>query len=155
MTTEQQAFDIVVALHRLLRTLRHAVRNNSLQPSQVLVLSQLVAYGPMRVGELAARVPCSQPTATVAVTSLESTGYVRREADPADGRAIRVDATDEGRAVLISLAQGEARELTARLSTLDQDELEILDRLAPLLTKLATPTESLSPDARSGLATGA
>ncbi|MFD1050312.1 MarR family transcriptional regulator, partial [Kibdelosporangium lantanae] len=76
MTTEQQAFDIVIALHRLLRTLRHAVRNNSLQPTQVIVLSQLVTYGPMRVGELASRVPCSQPTATVAVTSLESTGHV-------------------------------------------------------------------------------
>lgn len=155
MTTEQQAFDIVVGLHRLLRTLRHAVRDDCLQPSQVLVLSQLVAYGPMRVGELAIRVPCSQPTATVAVTSLESTGYVRREPDPADGRAIRVVATDEGREILISLAQGEARELMARLSTLDQEELAILDRLAPLLAKLSTPTESLSSDARSGLATGA
>ncbi|TCO57006.1 MarR family winged helix-turn-helix transcriptional regulator [Actinocrispum wychmicini] len=154
MTSEQQAFDIVIALHRLLRTLRHAVRNTSLQPTQVLVLSQLVGYGPMRVGELAARVPCSQPTATVAVTSLESTGYVRREPDPADGRAIRVVATDEGREVLISLAQGEARELVARLDLLDPADLADLDRLAPLLTKLATPMESLTRDARARLTTG-
>jgi DNA-binding MarR family transcriptional regulator len=141
MTTEQQAFDIVVALHRLLRTLRHAVRSNSLQPTQVLVLSQLVSYGPMRVGELAARVPCSQPTATVAVSSLESSGYARREPDPADGRAIRVVATDVGRELLLSLAHGEAEELLARLELLDPGEQEDMDRIAILLNKLATPRD--------------
>jgi len=141
MTTEQQAFDIVIALHRLLRTLRHAVRNNSLQPTQVIVLSQLVTYGPMRVGELATRVPCSQPTATVAVTSLESTGHVRREPDPADGRAIRVVATDEGREVLMSLARGEAEELVARMAALDPEDLACLDQIAGLMNKLATPRD--------------
>jgi DNA-binding MarR family transcriptional regulator len=141
MTTEQQAFDMVVALHRLLRTLRHAVRNSSLQPTQVLVLSQLVAYGPMRVGELAVRVPCSQPTATVAVTSLESTGYVRREPDPADGRAIRVVATDEGREILLFLVHGEAEELVARMNLLDPDEQELVHRATVLLNKLANPRD--------------
>jgi DNA-binding MarR family transcriptional regulator len=153
MTTEQQAFDLVVALHRLLRTLRHAVRDGSLQPTQVLVLTQLVSYGPLRVGELAARVPCSQPTATVAVTSLESAGYVRREPDPADGRAIRVVITDEGREVLLSLAHNQAEELMARMSLLDAEEQEHLDRMAVLLNKLATrrdPTPSPgSPVTRS------
>ncbi len=55
-TTEQQAFEMVVALHRLVRSLRHAVREDSLQPTQTLVLTQLVSTGPMRVGELAAGV---------------------------------------------------------------------------------------------------
>jgi DNA-binding MarR family transcriptional regulator len=137
MTTEQQAFDIVVALHRLLRTLRHAVKNNSLQPTQVLVLSQLLTYGPMRVGELATRVPCSQPTATVAVSSLESTGYVRREPDPADGRAIRVVATDAGREVILSLARNEAEELVTRLGQLDPGEQAVVGQLAGVLNKLA------------------
>ncbi|MEV4318392.1 MarR family winged helix-turn-helix transcriptional regulator [Actinocrispum sp. NPDC049592] len=139
MTTEQQAFDIVVALHRLLRTLRHAVKNTSLQPTQVLVLSQLLTSGPMRVGELAARVPCSQPTATVAVSSLESAGYVRREPDPADGRAIRVVATDTGRELILSLAHNEAEELAGRLRRLEPAELAILEQLPGLLNKLAQP----------------
>jgi DNA-binding MarR family transcriptional regulator len=152
MTTEQQAFDLVVALHRLLRTLRHAVRNNSLQPTQILVLSQLVGYGPMRVGELATRVPCSQPTATVAVSSLESTGYVRREPDPADGRAIRVVVTEQGRELLLSFAHNEAEELATRLDLLDPPEREDLGRLAILLNKLAEPKDSLSRDAGAGLA---
>ncbi len=140
MTTEQQAFDIVVALHRLLRTLRHAVKNTSLQPTQVLVLSQLLTTGPMRVGELAARVPCSQPTATVAVSSLESAGYVRREPDPADGRAIRVVATDAGRELILSLAHNEAEELAGRLRRLSPAELELLEQLPGLLNKLAQPS---------------
>ncbi|MBP2323700.1 DNA-binding MarR family transcriptional regulator [Kibdelosporangium banguiense] len=139
MTTEQQAFDIVVALHRLLRSLRHAVRDsNSLQPTQILVLTQLVSAGPMRIGELALRVPCSQPTATVAVTGLEAVGYVRREPDPADGRAIRVVVTDAGRETLLSLAHGEAEELVTRISQLDPADQEQLQHIAPILNKLAT-----------------
>jgi DNA-binding MarR family transcriptional regulator len=137
MTTEQQAFDMVVALHRLLRSLRHAVRDNSLQPTQILVLTQLISAGPLRVGELATRVPCSQPTATVAVSSLEAAGYVRREPDPADGRAISVVLTDAGRETLLSLAHGEAEELTARLAQLDPADQEQLVHVAPLLNKLA------------------
>jgi DNA-binding MarR family transcriptional regulator len=142
MTTEQQAFDIVVALHRLLRSLRHAVRdNNSLQPTQILVLTQLISTGPMRVGELATRVPCSQPTATVAVSSLEQAGYVRREPDPADGRASIVVVTDAGRETLLSLAHGEAEDLAERLAQLDPADQEQLVHIAPLLNKLATPRD--------------
>ncbi len=141
MTTEQQAFDLVVALHRLLRSLRHAVRDNSLQPTQTLVLIQLIGAGPMRVGELATRVPCSQPTATVAVSSLEKAGHVRREPDPADGRASIVVITDSGRETLLSLAHGEAEELAVRLAQLDPADQEQLVHIAPLLNKLATPRE--------------
>lgn len=136
-TTEQQAFEMVVALHRLVRSLRHAVREDSLQPTQTLVLTQLVSTGPMRVGELAAGVPCSQPTATVAVASLEAAGYVRRESDPADGRAIRVVITEAGRDLLLSLAHGEARELADRLNRLHLADPELLQQTVTLLDKLS------------------
>nr|WP_225953966.1 MarR family transcriptional regulator [Kibdelosporangium phytohabitans] len=124
-----------------MRTLRHAVRDNSLQPTQALVLAQLVNHGPMRVGELAPRVPCSQPTATVAVAGLESAGYVRRVPDPADGRAIQVVVTDEGQDVLYSLAHGEAKELALRMNDLGATDQEQLHRTTELLTKLATPRD--------------
>ncbi|MCE7007794.1 MarR family transcriptional regulator [Kibdelosporangium philippinense] len=137
MTTDQQAFAMVVALHRLMRSLRRVVRNEALQPTQIIVLTQLVGNGPMRVGELAAGVPCSQPTATVAVASLESAGYVRREHDPADGRAIRVVITDKGRELLLSLAHGEARELADRINQLDPADQAQLANTIPLLNKLA------------------
>ncbi|WP_237774657.1 MarR family winged helix-turn-helix transcriptional regulator [Actinosynnema sp. ALI-1.44] len=139
MTTEQQAFDMVIALHRLLRTLRHAVRDTTLQPTQVLVLAQLVTSGPMRVGELAARVPCSQPTATVAVAGLETAGYVRRVPDPADGRAIQVGVTDEGRQMMLSLAHGEAHELAERMNQLDPADQDQIHQTVALLAKLAQP----------------
>lgn len=113
------------------------MRDDSLQPTQTIVLSQLVSAGPLRVGELATRVPCSQPTATVAVAGLESAGYVRREPDPADGRAIRVVITDAGRDLLLSLAHGEARELAGRLDQLDPADQEQLHQIVALLNKLA------------------
>ncbi|ONI71222.1 MarR family transcriptional regulator [Actinosynnema sp. ALI-1.44] len=130
---------MVIALHRLLRTLRHAVRDTTLQPTQVLVLAQLVTSGPMRVGELAARVPCSQPTATVAVAGLETAGYVRRVPDPADGRAIQVGVTDEGRQMMLSLAHGEAHELAERMNQLDPADQDQIHQTVALLAKLAQP----------------
>ena len=85
--TNHEALQLVVAVHRLVRSLRQAAPARRLQPTQLLVLSELSAHGPMRIGEIAVRALCSQPTATTVVTSLESTGLVRREPDAADGRA--------------------------------------------------------------------
>ena len=61
-----EALDIVIAMHRLMRRLRRAGHTGAVHPTQLIVLALLMQYGPLRVGELARRVPCSQPTATTA-----------------------------------------------------------------------------------------
>ena len=70
--TNHEALQLVVAVHRLVRSLRQAAPARRLQPTQLLVLSELSTHGPMRIGEIAVRALCSQPTATTVVTSLES-----------------------------------------------------------------------------------
>ncbi len=137
-----EVLGLVVALHRLVRSLRRASPTRALQPTQLIVLAQLTESGPLRIGALAERVPCSQPTATTTVASLESSGYVRREHDPNDGRAVRVVLTEAGSGAVRSLARGEAEALTRRLGILPEDSRDAVLALAPLLRQLTAAEEA-------------
>jgi DNA-binding MarR family transcriptional regulator len=133
--------DLVVALHRLLRSLRRAAPAGRLQPTQLIVLSLLYEKSPARIGELAAKVPCSQPTATSAIAALENRGLVCREPDPTDGRASSVRLTERGGETLTEVARDEAEELAARLGTLTPDEARAVMSPAPVLRRLAEAGE--------------
>ncbi|MER7415124.1 MarR family winged helix-turn-helix transcriptional regulator [Streptomyces cacaoi] len=136
-TRHDAALELVLSLHRLLRSLRRAGPTGGLQPTQLILLSQLTEAGPSRVGVLADRVPCSQPTATAAVAELEGAGLVCREPDPTDGRATRVAITDKGTDALLGVAHGEAEALLRRLGSLGTPEAEHVLAAAPLLRRLA------------------
>ena len=133
----REALQLVIAMHRLLRGLRRAADIAAPHATQIIVLGLLDQHGPLRVGELAARIPCPQPTATITVAGLQTAGLVTREADPADGRAARVRITEDGRRILHSAAQREAEALAALLSTVDEEVLRTLRAAIPLLSGLA------------------
>jgi DNA-binding MarR family transcriptional regulator len=139
--TNQEALQLVVAVHRLVRSLRQSAPVRRLQPTQMLVLSELAMHGPMRIGEIAVRALCSQPTATTVVTGLETSGLVHREPDPADGRATIVELTAPGREMIVSMAHGEAELLSDRLAQLTPAEQELLLAATPLLRKLGEPAQ--------------
>ncbi|QUQ71459.1 MarR family winged helix-turn-helix transcriptional regulator [Kutzneria sp. CA-103260] len=134
--SRQQSLQLLISLHRLMRTIRQAAPTG-LYPTQLIVLSQLLQNGPMRVGELAVQVPCSQPTATTMVSTLEQMGLVAREPDPSDGRAIQVTLTDLGRDTIISLAHGEAEVIAQRLGELTPEEAAQVLAVQPLLDRLS------------------
>lgn len=133
----EEALRLVVAMHRLLRGLRRAAGVATPHATQLVVLALLTEHGPLRVGELAARIPCPQPTATLTVSALRAAGLVTRETDPDDGRAARVAITAEGRQTLESVARDEARELADLISSVDDDGLAALRTAVPLLGSLA------------------
>jgi len=133
----QEALQLVIAMHRLLRSLRKAAHIEALHLTQFIVLDLLARHGSLRVGELATRIPCPQPTATITVTGLHAAGLVTRETDPADGRAARVRITEDGRRTLHFTAQREAEALAALLSTVDEEVLRTLRAAIPLLSGLA------------------
>lgn len=145
----EDTLDIVIAMHRLLRRLRRTGPSAAVHPTQVIVLALLTQYGPLRVGEIARRVPCSQPTATTAVAGLLAAGFVDREPDPADGRATRVAATESGQAVLHSYTHSEAEALAALMSAIPPEDARLLVAAAPVLSALADPV--LPPGARVAL----
>ena len=104
--------------------------------AQVRLLAQVEEQGPARISVLAAADHCSQPTMTTQVQRLEAEGWVTREPDPADARAVLVAITPAGRKAL-SQARARRAEVVAphvaALSTHEHDTLadavEILRRL--------------------------
>jgi MarR family 2-MHQ and catechol resistance regulon transcriptional repressor len=68
-----------------------------LTTSQALALRAIVREGPLRMGALAAELGVTVATASRTVDALAARELVRREADPADARAVRVVATASGR----------------------------------------------------------
>ena len=97
------------------------------RPSFGSVLVPLYEQDGLRMGELASRAALSKQAMTTLVRTVERAGLVRRERDPADGRAFRVTLTERGRA-LRPAAEGALAELDelvrehvadAELGTLD------------------------------------
>jgi DNA-binding MarR family transcriptional regulator len=67
------------------------------RPSYGSILVPLFEEDGLRIGELARRSRLSKQTMTTMVRLLERDGLVRRERDPADGRAFRVVLTARAR----------------------------------------------------------
>jgi DNA-binding MarR family transcriptional regulator len=67
------------------------------RPSYGSILVPLFEEDGLRIGELARRSRLSKQTMTTMVRLLERDGLVRREHDPADGRAVRVVLTAKAR----------------------------------------------------------
>jgi DNA-binding MarR family transcriptional regulator len=65
--------------------------------TQRLALIEVVAVGPLRLGQLASRMDTTPATATRAVDALEEARFVIRRPDPEDRRGTAVEATAKGR----------------------------------------------------------
>lgn len=121
---------------RLLRRLRREDVSTGLSPARASALSVLVFTGPSTLGELAVAEQVSAPTMSRVVAALDGDGLVKREADPADGRVVRLRATPKG---VRLLQQGRARRLRAfadLLAPLDDEELALLLRATELLERV-------------------
>ncbi|HEX5404649.1 MAG TPA: MarR family transcriptional regulator [Pseudonocardiaceae bacterium] len=132
------ALQLVLALHRLVRSVRSNTTTSGPHPTQLLVLAQLLEAGPLRIGELAARVPCSQPTATTVANSLALDGLVRRVRDTTDGRAVRLSITDAGRAAMLQVVRGQATVLRQRLDELPATDRDLVLAAVPVLRRMTS-----------------
>jgi len=93
------------------------------------VVFQHLVPGPLPIGELAGRLGVSQQAASKAVADLERRRYVRREADPADGRTRRAALTERGEA---AIAAGRRHRAAV--------EAELAERLGPERVEAARRT---------------
>ena len=98
------------ATGRLLSTAARLVEqswNNRLRDSRVshagVIVLSLLAGGPATQRELAGSQHMTEQTAGRTIAHLESTGHLRRTADPADRRRRVVEITDGGRALLAEM----------------------------------------------------
>ena len=86
------------------------------------VLLPLFDEDGLRIGEIGRRARLSKPSMTALIAQCEAAELVRRERDPADGRAFRVVLTDNGRRFK-RVAEEVLRDLNGRVPPDDRDAL--------------------------------
>jgi len=91
---------------------------------------------PLRLSELNRYVLLSQPALSRMVDRLADRGLIVRQADPADGRGIRLSLTEAGRAMQHQVGSRHARSVARALTAeLNHDELRQLEELCLKLSR--------------------
>ncbi len=129
----------VARLHRI--AAGKVLKGVGLYPGQEFVMMHLWEAGPVRQSELIKSVDLDPSTVTKMLQRLEQAGHVRRRPDPADRRAVLVEASEASCGLLtqVERAWGELERHT--LAGLDEDErTELLRLLAKVETNLCTET---------------
>ncbi|MDQ8023739.1 MAG: MarR family transcriptional regulator [Moraxellaceae bacterium] len=104
-----------------------------LPPTQSAVLRMLdAASGALRAGQVAQRLGVSAASLSDSLKALEARGWITRDADPDDGRAVRLALTRKGRSVAKRLNDPQ-RGLTGLMGGLGEQDLGALLRVTQLL----------------------
>ena len=109
------------AIH-LLRQVRVQDAATGIAPARLSALSVLVFGGTMSLNQLAQAEQVRPPTMSRIVDALEAEGLVRRTVDEHDRRAVVIEATEKGTAILWQGRKRRVRFLTRHLSRLSEDE---------------------------------
>jgi DNA-binding MarR family transcriptional regulator len=123
------------AIH-LLRRIRKVDEASGLSAARLSALSVLVFGGPTTVGGLARAEQVSAPTMSRLVSGLERDGFVVREADEGDARAVRVRATAKGTRVLQEGRRRRVAELDELLDGLSDEQLRTLGSAAEIMERV-------------------
>jgi DNA-binding MarR family transcriptional regulator len=141
--SDELTLALYLAIGRIVRNLRQEAPKAQVGPGGLAVLVALDQHGPLRVGALADAVAVTAPSMTRIVNALEADGLVRREVDPADGRAQVVAMTGAGQALLRSGREIRLATLARRLDQLPAAERERLAAALPALELLTQGGRSL------------
>lgn len=87
-----------------------------LSPTDLWLLDGVVHSGPVRVSDLAAWQGVDTSTVTAQLRRLAGRGLVVRQADPSDGRAVLIDASDAGRRLHREVNRSGARVLAGLMA---------------------------------------
>ena len=82
-----------------------------------VVLAKIVMTGPKRVSELADAMQTDASTVSRQVAAMVKDGLLERQADPGDGRASLLVATERGRVAMAEFKQTRARDMARLLET--------------------------------------
>jgi DNA-binding MarR family transcriptional regulator len=104
---------------------------------QLSALYKVDVYGPLRLGDLAAREQVAPPTMSRVVASLMAAGLVRRRHDPASARSSLISTTARGRRQIDVVRRDRTDVMTCRLTKLAPDHQRALAAALPALEALA------------------
>ncbi|MDN5631234.1 MULTISPECIES: MarR family winged helix-turn-helix transcriptional regulator [Kocuria] len=133
----------VLRAHRLREVMRYSVyflrrmEGTRELTSQQISLLTMLRPGGLRITTIAANMGVRVSTATQSVDRLSRAGYVRRDPDPTDARAVLVCLTPYGLTELALEDQRRSDRVADALCELTPRELDSLDAALPVLAKLA------------------
>ncbi len=123
----QVCFGLAVAARRVIGLYRPLLEPMGLTHPQYLVMLALWQHGPLTLTRLGRLVQQEPATLSPMVKRLEGLGYLTRRRDPSDDRALRLELTDEGRA-LRRRAEAIPPAMMERLG-MDAEQLSDLNRV--------------------------
>ena len=136
MTMSAEDAAIANGFERLYEVLRRLTPRAELSLTAASTLWRLSHSGPQRLCDLNGPEGISQPAMTQLVTRLEREGLAKRGSDPADGRAVVVSVTDEGRAAVAHRQEGRAQALAGLLVGLSEEEYASIMAALPAIERL-------------------
>lgn len=111
----------------------------------VSALATIEREGPPRPGDLSRLEVVTKPTMTRILTELEQRGFIEREADPRDGRAFMVSATEAGVAA-VEAARSQRTGIVAELiHGLPEDDVAAIAGALDALERIAQGDRAQEP----------
>jgi DNA-binding MarR family transcriptional regulator len=134
-----------IAVARMARRLRPTAAAGSLTSAEVDMLVVAEKHGPARMSDLASFCGLNPTMVSRMVPKLEQAGFLRRQADPTDGRVWRVEATKKAHTLLERVRSERNDALSKLLDDLDDYEREAIAAATPVLEKLAERLQTQTP----------
>ncbi len=145
MRVDELAVELAGDLERVFRLFRSLIQPSDMSMTAAATLARLERDGPSRLTTLAVREGVTQPAMTQLISRLQDAGLAVREADPTDGRVVRVAITDEGRATLAHRRARRAEQLAGVLAQLSAEHRAALAAALPALDALASARRDFEP----------
>jgi DNA-binding MarR family transcriptional regulator len=133
--TEDLADRLHSAAIHLLRLVRVQDTASGLGPARLSALSVIVFSGPVSLNDLARAEQVRPPTMSRIVDALEAARLARRSINECDRRAVLIEATSRGAAMLKQGRKRRVRFLAAHLARLSQAELTQIDHAVQAIRK--------------------
>jgi len=139
---DNDALDLYNAVSELVRAYQFRDRKSicyyDVSVTQCYALGSIITHGPMTLNGLAAELYLDKSTASRVVGALVQKGYVRRSVDPADARALNLEATRKGLDLHSKISEDLIEEMRTLVVDCDPGTRQALARLITLLASAAS-----------------
>jgi DNA-binding MarR family transcriptional regulator len=128
---------LAIVIGRINRRMQAAT--GGLSHGLLSAMGVIAKRGPLRLSDLAQLEGVSAPSMTRTVAELEARGYVVRNPDPMDGRAVLITAADAGAAAILDARTTRAQLVAELLATVDKTDAAAIASALPALERLTDP----------------
>lgn len=129
-------FYLTIFLNSRLVNRNLMMKGCTIPPSHMKVIFYLAMHGPCPVSKIANDLVISKPNMTPIIDNLIAEGYVNRYDDPNDRRIIIIESTQKAHEFLEQKKTEAKNLLFEKLSTLSDDDLQVLKNTIPQLTEI-------------------